>query len=473
MNSRIERVCSAVLWLAPALYALLALVQTPPEPILFPDSPGYLEFSALRTAGYPIFLKGVTALFGDVSPVPAIQVLTFAWSAWFFGISVRRLTGRSWSAALILLGTLGNPFLVEYHHAILTDSLFTTLALVILALLIRTVKDGRLSRLAWCGLVVGLMIALRPVGYAWAAFALFFLLVLGRKLGMSKNVLQVGGKFLVPILLCVVAESITYHQFHESRSTLFPHFVFAKGALVEGCAAGSCDHPLDEESLKVNAFIESDLAPVRAFIAGLETTDLVNSFLAPYEVFIQFTYVRIFAKRSGLPPLSPHVMMQVGRKRLLENPGGYLRLAWYHYVSMWHFFTTSHPALVDEVNAVTQGNPPPPFSEFFAEFSKPFLPNPLGWVGRPIVQFLALTTLLFALGALRLLVRPVVPPRMEAAMYAGLIVHGYFLLVALANIGSVRYVYPVWGYMIFTTGVAGLWALDFLKARLAEWRLRD
>jgi hypothetical protein len=174
-------------WLIVALIGIalmggLTIVATPP-PIMTPDSPTYLNWSVIRTPGYPFFLSVIRMIDPELGHLPYVQMGLLIISCAFFAQAAVRLGGPWWIWLLMGAGILGNPFIWRYSWEILTESLFITLLMVFLGCV--AIALQRRPDLTWLfasSIALGAAILVRPVGYALMGVSpLIGLLWIGRR----------------------------------------------------------------------------------------------------------------------------------------------------------------------------------------------------------------------------------------------------------------------------------------------------
>jgi hypothetical protein len=132
------------------------------------DSSSYIEFDPARTAGYPLFLFFVRLLDSGYRSLPFVQMgLLIISTAYLIeachGIYPAAIT---WALAGIII--LMNPFLWRYTGMILTESVYSSLCMLVLASLFMalTCRPQGTGWLLTTGLFLGVAISIRPVGYA-------------------------------------------------------------------------------------------------------------------------------------------------------------------------------------------------------------------------------------------------------------------------------------------------------------------
>jgi hypothetical protein len=174
-------------WLIVALIGIalmggLTVVGTPP-PMMTPDSPTYLNWSVIRTPGYPFFLSVVRIIDPELGHLPYVQMAILIASSAFLAQAAARLGGPWWIWPLMSAGILGNPFIWRYSWEILTESLFISLFMIFLGCVAMALQ--RRPALLWlfaASGILGAAILARPAGYALLGVApLIGLLWTGRR----------------------------------------------------------------------------------------------------------------------------------------------------------------------------------------------------------------------------------------------------------------------------------------------------
>lgn len=135
--------------------------------------------TAFRVPLYPILLAGLT--FGH----RAFWPIAIAQSAIGAGIAIcaaqlacRLFPGPAAERAAILAAAITAiyPYYIIHDTALQETSFFTLLTIVAVLLLVRTVRDGKISSGTLAGLVLGLDVLTRPTIAPFAAFAIVWLL---------------------------------------------------------------------------------------------------------------------------------------------------------------------------------------------------------------------------------------------------------------------------------------------------------
>ncbi|WP_181905393.1 hypothetical protein [Aestuariispira insulae] len=421
------------------------------EPVTFPDSSSYIHFSDVRNVGYPYFIHGLFSLGGDLRTVVIAQHLLLVPATIYLTFSVLKLTDSNWMAASVALLVLLNPFTIQFHNQILTESLFFSLSVIFLAALCQVSHNGDLRHAVVMGGALALAIAIKPIAYA-------FLPIIPMMLWINWPLLKSRPvKFLLyalmPVVAGLIAENLAHHYRHgqEARISLAPIHLFAKGSLV--ASNGENPFEADDPAYQLWQVVERDFAPVRDLIRSSPTLPAESYLSAKYEVFAQYQFARqeIAQAADSAGISSSEMMKKVGVERLLQNPLGYVRLVALNFYSVWTFYVASHPWSYAEINHYQEALMPLPFAEG-AGFPEVIRPVKTAYIILPAIWSVAAAALgVIVFGIISLLRGKEMTSRFRVMLTASLLMHGYCLLVALTGIGIARYALSLWPFMVMTS----------------------
>ncbi|MBF0560618.1 MAG: hypothetical protein HQL37_01125 [Alphaproteobacteria bacterium] len=437
-----------------ALYAVIQFTILPPTPILQPDSASYLDFSAIRTAGYPLFL----GFFGTNGAMYA-QTLSYAAALAMLGCEVVRARGTFVLALGLVVAIMVNPYLNLYHAMILTESLFTSLLLFFLAALIRfsCTRHWRWAMVA--AVAAGLAATVRPTGYAFLPVLVLMVLMNRRHRFTGRSLAVVMAAAIVPMLLLVGSERAYTRIHHGAAATSLAgrHF-FAKAAMVEAPARSQTE--TDPMRQRLFAALEMDFAPVRALVREAPTDDIERLLMESYETCIEYFCSDKVRAEVGLPEAAMNnVALGVGLERLAGAPLGYLALSWRHYKDMWVLYT--HPDQITVIIAFIAAHRPLPFEPMMTELAKIVTPG-----GKAIVIRGGMFALGWITGGLSMLCLVVswnggaIPPLNAAGLLAAVTVHSALLLTAALGVGIPRYTLGMWPAMALALAAVAQFVLE-------------
>lgn len=441
-----------------------------------PDSLGYLRFFPERSAGYPLFLDAVIAVFGTVDAVPKVQLVLAAAAFAFLGWSVHRAFGGAILAVLLVLLLFDHNALAGLHALVMTESLFAALLCVMAGSLALLARRPRWQLAAVSALACGLAITVRPAAISllplWpVALGLLWGKCAGQRLRLIAAV-------VVPLLLCFLAENAAWMLRHDAgpgdRPSLANRHVFAK-ALVLGP-----EPVVDDAALAGVVERGRDaLAPARELVAGAPGQQARTLLLRNVEVAAQYpTYSRVLGGEMGRIARERGVTENdlrgsVGWSAMLDAPGHWLGNALTHYWGLWSAYWLWSADALARYEAYTAGlDDSPLFREArvfepLAEAERPdWLPatNTTRWRQGAALLASALAIALAAWYRLRGSREP--DGRLAVAALAGLAVHGHFLLIGLIGVATPRYAHAMWPLMALCIVLVAAWALE----RARGWR---
>ena len=445
---------AVVFWLAPdpggAAWRVLA---GPLEPMQA-DSRSFIAFDPRRTAGYPLFLDLVAAVFGSVAAAPKVQLALAAASAWFLGWSFARAMGAPWLAAVLVPAALAASAAARFHAYILSEALFVPLSCAMAGFLALAAARPTARAAFAAALACGLAAAVRPSGAALlAVWPLLLWFVWGRIAGRRA---RFAAAIAAPLALCAAAEWAAWRAAHPdapARPTVAGRLLFAKSLLVEP----EPPPPADAELAAFIAEARSAAAPFRVLAAGAPDWRARTILLERGQFLLwEPIYARLFrerakalAARRGTVP--DRLLGAAALRGLLAAPGEWAANAWVHYRGLWTQYSIAGPdfarrsgawvARLDDLPAVRAALP--------EDRTGRRRPAPR-WAAAlngaaTSVSFLASLAALAA-AALRRLRSGAggLDPGLAAAALAALAVHASFALLALVNYAHLRYAAAAW-----------------------------
>ena len=444
----------AFFWLAPdpggAAWRVLGGALEPMQA----DSRSYIAFDPRRTAGYPLFLDLVEAVFGSVEAAPKVQLALAAASAWLLGWSFARAMGAPWLAAVLVPAALAASAAARFHAYILSEALFVPLLCVMAGLLALAAARPTARAAFAAALACGLAAAVRPSGMALlAVWPLLLWFVWGRIAGRRA---RFAAAIAAPLALCAAAEWIAWRAAHPDapeRPTVAGRLLFAKSLLIEQEPPSAAD----AELAALVAETRAAAAPFRALAAGAPgwraRTILLErgQFLlwAPIYGFRFRERVEMLAARRGTVP--DRLLGAAALRALLAAPGEWAANAWVHYRGLWTQYSIAGPdfarrrgayvARLDDLPAVRAALP-----EDRTGLRRP-APRWAAALNGAVtsVSFLASLAALAAAAGRRFRAGSAgLDPGLAAAALAALAVHASFALFALVNYAHLRYAAATW-----------------------------
>lgn len=438
-------------------YAVHAVPTASSEPMLLPDSSGYLTFAPVRLLGYPLFLR-VLGADGAVVAQPLLYTAVLA----SLGIETLLISSSLLLASSVMAAAILNPLLDTYHASILTESLSMALLVLLLAAMIRFVRQPSRPSAVWVGIVTGAAAVVRPMAYALIPVVLI-MLPLSRPRGARLRGLFVA--VAVPILVMLVAERLGARVIHKQDSTsLMGRVVFAKAAMVDAPPPRNVDS--DPLRATLERTLDATYSPVRLLIGGAPSSGVHQVLTLYYEACLQWTCVESLRQSMGLPDARVNDLMRdVGMARIGRAPLQYVALWFTHLRALWTAYPARHPDTAEPLNTYLAMRRPLPFeSDLFGpagRYTIQIQPYRPAIVARALLLLGACVTAgLALLGVTAVIGRRALPAPLAVASLASLTVHGSLMLTAALTIGTSRFMVSVLPAVIIAMLFAGWWLVE-------------
>jgi hypothetical protein len=429
---------------------------TLPSPgLLQPDSYSYLDFSLSRTAGYPLLLSILAHFDPTYELLPFIQALILVLSVAFLVEACHRIYPSAITWTLVGCVILLNPFLWRYTQMMLTESLYASTCVLFLACMTMAIKN-RPHGAYWLlssGLLAGIAISIRPVGYGLVAAAGF-------------GSVFWRGRFLWALALTmapVVASVLALSAWNWSKHDVFSTQVLG-GYEAIGKVALLVPHDLPGQNHEVAAQIAKNVEPVSSRLP----TSLDRSRDYFWMTYLGFNDVRrdgvfpTLAAAVGAPdtrdedlqPIATQVRVNelagaIARQTILYRPLAYLQNVLIHFIALW-----TYPTMSDNKEQLHLRNMlcRPEFEKFYCQ--GPFTPVRIVVPTAVAVGKNLLLTLLMLLSVavpLVFLLKKDSSPRLAAAAVTAMCINANYGIISLVEVGLPRYAIPMWPLLcIFT-----------------------
>jgi len=150
-----------------------------------PDTQLYTRFNEIRTVGYPVFLKTVIVLFGDLRLLVAIQLNLLLGSILILGWAVTRLVGNLLCGIVVVVVLSLNPALLTWAEQLMSEGLFIPLLLAHAAFVLLILTRFSRAAAAFAGMSLIAAILVRPAAYSLLLnLPLLILLLRGRRIAI-------------------------------------------------------------------------------------------------------------------------------------------------------------------------------------------------------------------------------------------------------------------------------------------------
>ena len=454
----------AIVYSLCAAYVAYCLATNPAGAITTPDSLRYLEVWPNYPLGYPLFLK----IFGERGAIIA-QPVIFGAALAFLGSEIVRLTRKTWLAAAVIAGCAALPQIREFHASILSESLFISLGIVILALALRFSYHSTWRLMVFVALTAGAAATIRRTGFAFVPLMLIMVLLERHRLkgtqlkGSQPALFCVAA--LAPFLVIVGVEQVAAPIVHGGHpSSLTGRHMFAKAALIDAPAASQGRTESDRVIEALNRHLENDYAPIREFLKSAPP-DIRAVLSIYYETCLQGGCVdRSRELMPGQHEADQTKMLgTVAFARIRRAPFEFLKLTWMNYLSLWTVDRLRHPDRAERLTQFVAAHRPMPFERMTFSLEPDqtfaFTPSPRVRYMQLAVTALALWTAVLAAIGLVAIARPArFDPLLVFASIAAFAAHGGLLLTALLAAGFSRFTLGLWPAIV-TAAACGVAAL--------------
>lgn len=416
------------------------------------DSQNYITFSQNRLSIYPF----IVSLFGinNLKILIIFQTILFSLSLAYLCLKFTEKTNRKWGG-FFQLSILINFVYLSYCGVVLTECLFFSSINLIVALLLDLEKNFYRNTLI-ISMLSGLLISLRPEGIVLAL--IFFIITF-----LSKNQ-KLNFFFLNLMILSIfpIFEKVIYFQKYDERKSVFDNVIIGKIYMLSSSKNFKfTDFPeLDYSFLND---MQKSSSEIKFFVDSIKNPYLKSNLITDYEAISQYGLPKILG--YDLEKFQNHVKNLNFKSylRILKNyPLEYLRLTFHHYVSM------STPGgtifLFKKVSNTLNVNIPlsDSFKTLSGNMNLEILNEKL-----VIITYLTLVFMCFYFFLTIFALVKVFEKNKNQIFYFLIIASQIHLFsVSFFNIGSIRYVMPV--YPIITITSISFFIVIFSKRNFRE-----
>ena len=435
-------------------------------PLVMGDTHTYLNFDPDRTAGYPVFVDAIIAVFGAVEAVPKAQIILSAAASAFLGWCLHRVLRTPAAALLPLCLPIAWSEFAKYQAAIRPESLFVSLLSVMLGALVLLVQRPTWRRAAVSALACGLAITVRPAGLSLLPIWPIALWLIGERCRGRRA--RIAAAVAAPILLCLLGESLIWRAEHGSgiRPTRADLHLYGKAILT--------GPPLTAAAAALPGFVAEDrelAAPLRELIAAAPDfrTRIFLLVLAEHRIHTMADR-RIFYSEKGdwKEPRRFHadayrIARRIGWASVAADPIAWAGNGLAHYRAYWTAHTSYPPDFFRRFHAhVGPLMDHPYFTGSDEHMPTPRAEDDFRWMmaGLLLASTSASGLVLWRTWRRRRAGSPPPDDRLVVACLCGLLVHGHFLVVGLFGVSLMRYAFAVWPAVLLCCVLLFDWTLQ-------------
>ena len=376
-----------------------------------------------------------------------MQLAIFSAALAYLLISLLRAVFPRWLLAIFVAMLAGNVLFSSFHRSILTESLYFSLSTVAVGLWIDYFRHARLHFLLALGLVLGVMIGVRPAG-----LGLLPLLVVTVWLKRPQN-LPTWALLLaaaLPILVGMGTEKLIYRMAHGSvqDSTAKNLAMGLSAMLIKPDMTFSGPHAAELNAM--GAQLYKKYQPVHRYLEAAPSLPVRTQLSAAYEIEGQFnafgTEIDDAARRTGMS--AAELEIELGKQIVLRNLRGYLELTLVNQFGQWSVAAKNFPPTARLLAAYADANPAISFSGNIPYAYLHPRPTLVGLIVYPAFLLAGAVTLLLTVVFLIFLWRPRLMDSPEGfylgiAAFFSAMCQGYTLFISLINEWTPRFLMAV------------------------------
>ena len=299
------------------------------------DTASYWIFQPHRTVGYPVFIRFVFHLTGDLNWLGVIQLNLLLLSYAVLSYGFARLTNRVCGVILFCLWLCIMP-LIQHSQIIATESIFAAMICLHMAAVCFYLRQQTALMAFFVGLSAVGVYFIRPNGLPFMASLVFLALVLPRS---RRQILITGGlPILAGLVLAASAHKIVHDSFATQMATGHTLLQHVLPLLNEGDGKGSRYEKLLEtfekqsraDRRKITAadwpreyWRGSRTAATHPLLFGYFRDDILR------HVGVEKNYRMRYAQVDS-------AMLDIALIIVKKHPWRYLRHATAHYYGLWH-----------------------------------------------------------------------------------------------------------------------------------------
>ncbi len=437
------------LFIAVLSFLLLGVfIELPP--LMAPDSQTYLNGDVRRTIGYPVFLVVISWFNSSFSLLPYIQGLIYAISASFLVFSYSRFISNRFFCYFFILCLTMNPIVWIYSAQMLAESLFMSLTMICLGLIINIIYSKNNNvQLSVLGVVIASLVLVRPVGYAYFSIILFILFFIDAK--KISALLRI----LFPLLLILVIASFKNYISHGVFATQVFGGYNLLGQVVPIMSATN----LEDKNSKIQDEISKSVVNLTSQLPHeiyswrrhfLLTAFSYNKGLGDYASPIIFdTYEMMNATKTEKMKLINNIGWDISFQSILHNPKGYALHVFSNFLGLWYLPTvTSKDELIELKGYLCSDI----FSGFFSSedcngvVKGVQIPKAMVYLKNLIFTSLFFSSILLIL--LSLIKYSSLDKIYSLGLFPALMINSHHFLVSLLEAGLSRYALSSWPLLI-------------------------
>jgi hypothetical protein len=434
--------------------------------LMAPDSATYLNGSPRRTVGYPIFLKVVGWLNPSYSLLPMIQTLVYSFAAAFLVYSYSRFIKNQYLNYLFIVTLSLNPIIWIYNGQLLAESLFMSLTMFCLGLIVNAIHSKNNSlHLILLGSIIAIMILVKPVGYAYFSIILFILFFI-----KSNKVFSLLKLIFPLVIILLLASFKNYYSNGVFATQVFGGFNLL-GQVVPIMNENDLDHEYTEINSKIAKSVSTMTNELPSELSAWRKHFFLTAFsynkgLSDYAIPIIFD-VYDMEDSSELEKFIflNSLAWDISLTAIVNNPLEYARHVFSNFLGLWYLPTvTSRNELIELKNYLCSDV----FSGFFTKsdcdgiIKGTQIPKNIVYLKNFIFSIILFSSIilicfsLFRFKSISLIY--------SFGLFPAVMINSHHILVSLLEAGLSRYALATWPLLV----TLAIFILYFLTLRLKK-----
>lgn len=423
-----------------SLFACVLVILSSPSflPLIENDSFSYINNESIRLSLYPYLID----LFGEnLKMVVYFQIIVFSVSIASIVLALKKKKICSILILIFLILILVNIYYTSFTKTILTESLFISFINLSVAVII-VYKDTKFKNILsiLLGLFLGLIISLRHEALIIALFISCMLIYFE----ISKN----NKRIIIFLLMLLTVPTFEINKFYSeniTRDSVIEKIIKGKIFMLSGFE----DFDYSRLSFMQQSYIDESIASskkINSFLNQIKNPYLRNNLYSDYEVVAQyqldeFANTDIFENGKYTKEFEKNLLIDI----IKSNPTIFIKLSLHHYLTLW--MPGGKQIFLDK--SITKNKSEIPFDELLMKSSGEIKSLRSIFILLALIFFQIL--MIFSVISLVFVMINLFNKRFTDDIYFScftLIIHSHLLAISFLNIGSPRYLMPVYSLIL-------------------------
>ena len=423
-----------------SLFACVLVILSSPSffPLIENDSFSYINNESIRLSLYPYLID----LFGEnLKMVIYFQIILFSVSIASIVLALKKKKICSILIFIFLFLILVNIYYTSFTKTILTESLFISFINLSIAVII-VYKDTKFKNILsiLLGLFLGLIISIRHEALIIALFISCMLIYFE----ISKN----NKRIIIFLLMLLTVPTFEINKFYSeniTRDSVIEKSIKGKIFMLSGFE----DFDYSRLSLMQQSYIDESIASskkINSFLNQIKNPYLKNNLYSDYEVVAQYQLdelanTDIFENGKYTKEFEKNLLIDI----IKSNPTIFIKLSLHHYLTLW--MPGGKQIFLDK--SITKNKSEIPFDELLMKSSGEIKSLRSIFILLGLIFFQIL--MIFSVISLVSVMINLFNKRFTDDIYFScftLIIHSHLLAISFLNIGSPRYLMPVYSLIL-------------------------